>query len=349
MIKLLHSADWHLDSPVNGDPRLKAALLRIPEQVEALCRAENCDLLLLCGDIFDGKPSPESLQALRRMLENVGIPTFISPGNHDFVAPDSPWLALSWPKNVHIFTKPAMDSVAVPGLDCRVYGAGFDSMDCGPLLEGFRLRGEEACHIGVLHGDPTQKNSPYNPITTAQIGASGLNYLALGHIHKGGSLLAKNTLCAWPGCPMGRGFDELEEKGVLVVEVGEKTEARFVPLDTPRFHDWTVEVFLDAAGALNEALPAVGNDDYYRIRLTGEVEKPDLAALRAHLGRFPNLELRDQTVAPTDPWGACGTDSFEGTYFTLLRQALETEDPEIVNLAAIISRRLLDGQEVQLP
>jgi hypothetical protein len=64
------------------------------------------------------------------------------------------------------------------------------------------------------------------------------------------------------------------------------------------------------------------------------------------------LELRDKTVPPIDIWGSVGEDSFEGTYFKLLQDALEgatDTQQETILLAAEISRRLLDGQEVNLP
>ncbi len=352
MIKILHSADWHLDSPLAGDEALKKALLRIPEQVVQVCKEEGCQLMLLSGDLFDGKASPESIACCKRAFQEAGVPVFISPGNHDYIHPDSPYIAETWPENVHIFTKPELQSLAVPELNCRIYGAGFDGIDCPPLLEGFQAQGEEACHIAVVHGDPTVKNSPYNPITASQVGASGLSYLALGHIHKGSSMRAKGTLCAWPGCPMGRGFDETEEKGVLVVTLGEKAELRFVPLDTPRFYDITAEILTDADAAVAGALPAVANDHHYRIRLTGEAEAVPLSALQARFSQFPHLELRDETVPPTDPWGSMGADSLEGEYFRLLHEAMEQADEETrcaLTLAARISRKLLDGREVQLP
>ncbi len=352
MIKILHSADWHLDAPMAADPDLRQALLQVPEKVAAVCRAEKCDILLLSGDLFDGKAGPESLHALKRVLQELGVPTFISPGNHDFVTPDSCWCTESWPENVHIFTKPQIESVAIEALDCRIYGAGFTAMDCGSLLENFHTEGDERWHIAVLHGDPTQKNSPYNPVTQAQIGASGLHYIALGHIHKEGSLRAKGTLCAWPGCPMGRGFDETEEKGVLAVTLDEKAEARFLPLDTPRFHDWQTEILTDAQAAVAALLPAAAGQDRYRITLTGEAEPVDLPALQAQFAPYPHLELRDHTVPPTDLWGCIHDDSLEGVYFKMLHDALEDRDEQTrqqVLLAAKISRRLLDGREVQLP
>ena len=58
----------------------------------------------------------------------------------------------------------------------------------------------------VLHGDPANPSAPCRPVTRAQVAASGLQYLALGHIHTRGQLEAGGALCAWPGCPMGRGL-----------------------------------------------------------------------------------------------------------------------------------------------
>lgn len=347
-MKILHAADLHLDTPFTGRSeaavnQLKKALLEVPQKIAELAKAHDCDLLLLSGDLFDGHPGTESLQALKNALAQAQVPTFISPGNHDFCAPDSVWLTETWPENVHIFTKPAIESISLPGLDCRIYGAGFSSMDCPALLENFRAAGLETYHIAVLHGDPIQKNAPYNPVTQAQVAASGLHYLALGHVHKAGQFTAGSTLCAWPGCPMGRGNDETGEKGVYLVTVADSVRAEFIPLDVPRFYDSEAEVFSTAEDAVRAALPPVGSQDFYRITLTGECDPFDAAALS--FPQFPNLELRDRTVPPADLWGCIGDDSLEGVYFKMLHDL----NTDTALLAAKISRRILDGREVALP
>jgi DNA repair exonuclease SbcCD nuclease subunit len=302
-------------------------------------------MMLLSGDLFDGPYDAESISALKSALEEAAVPVFISPGNHDFVAVSSPWLTQSWPKNVHIFTEPAIGWVDVPSLGCRVYGAGFTSMDCSSLLEGFRAE-PGIPSFGVFHGDPTQVNSPYNPVSKGQVAKSGLRYLALGHVHKDDGFWAGDTLCAWPGCPMGRGWDEGGEKGVLIVSLDKEIQVRFAPLDGPKFFDLTLEGTDPAA-----VLPAVANEDFYRVTLTGEAESVDLDALQAEFAAFPNLILRDQTVRPLDIWAGAGEDSFEGAYFGMLRDALENaeEDKDTILLAAKLSRQLLEGQEVKLP
>ena len=60
----------------------------------------------------------------------------------------------------------------------------------------------------------------------------------------------------------------------------------------------------------------------------------------------------DKTTAPLDPWATIGEDSFEGMYFRTLKQTLDTaadEQKHLAQLAARLSRQLLDGQEVVLP
>lgn len=354
-MKLLHAADLHLDSPFTGQPEgaaLKKALLKIPGQLARLCRREGCQLVLLAGDLFDGPWTRESLEALQDALEEMGVPVFISPGNHDFCGPSSPYLGQVWPENVHIFTSPSITSVVLPELDCKIYGAGYDGIDCPPLLEGFRAEGEERYHIALLHADPGQAASPYCPVTAPQVRESALDYLALGHIHKAGSFRAGQTLCAWPGCAMGRGWDEPGEKGVLIVTLDGTAQARAVPLEGPRFHHLQVEAGDDPQTALGTVLPALGNGDYYRVELTGEAEKVELPTLCAAFSRFPHLELVDRTVPPLDIWRCTDEDTLEGVYFRSLRAAMEGADPEerrVLELAARICRQILDGREVTLP
>lgn len=357
-MKILHSADWHLDSPIQGKTEsqrayLRQALLSLPGKVTALCKAEGCQMMLLSGDIFDGPSTPESRNAVKRALEEAVVPVFIAPGNHDPIGPDSPWYQEQWPKNVHIFTENRMVTLAVPELNCWVCGGAFTGAESDSMLAGFRAEDPHAATIGILHGDPTQARSVYCPITRQQVRDSGLDYLALGHIHKGGAFREGRTLCLWPGCPIGRGFDEQGEKGVQIVTIENKTaSARFVPLDTPRFYDWEVDIGEGAQAALGALLPPVGNRDFYRVTFTGEGEPVDLAVLERTFAHFPNLTLRDHTLPPLDLWANAGEDSLEGVYFGLLRQQLEQADEAekaTILRAARISRQILENREVTLP
>ena len=355
-MKILHSADWHLDAPLSGRSDAEAQFLRqelrkVPAKVAECAKRENCQLMLLAGDLFDGAYTKESYRAVYESLEAVKIPVFITPGNHDFCQPSSPYIAESWPENVHIFTKPALEAVYLESLDCTVYGAGYEAMDCGALLEGFKADGAGKWQIGILHGE-VASSSPYCPVSTQQVRLSGLDYLALGHIHKGGSFRSGDALCAWPGCPMGHGYDEAGIKGVLVLTFKEQIDMEFLPLDTPRFFDDTVDVGENAADALVDFLPAVENNDFYRVTLTGYADGIDLAQLEKQFSHLPHLVLRDKTMPEQELWSAVGEDNLVGMYFGLLKDGLDTDSEKLqrcLKLAARISKQILDGQEVTLP
>ena len=356
-LRTLHTADWHMDSPfAQFSPEQREFLRReqrkIPGMIAELVRRENCGLVLLSGDVFDSAASRGSVGIVRDALKACAVPVIVAPGNHDCLTAGSPWLEESWPENVYIFTG-GLSTIVLPQLNCRIYGAGYRGAECPGLLENFRAEGQERYRLAVLHSDPMRLNSPYCPITAAQVRDSGLSYLALGHIHKAGSFRTPRTLCGWPGTPMGRGYDETREKGVYIVELEAQAEIRFVPLDTVRFYE--LEVDMDSQ-SLEEVLPPADNDHFYRVTLTGS-GGDDLRRLRERYAGMPNLEFIDRREEKADLWGSVCEDTLEGIYFRLLREKLEssggncqnwTEEARRIHLAAEISRKILAGKEVAL-
>lgn len=360
MIKFVHAADLHLDAPFRSLPPEQAVQLRAEQRellrkLTDLCHAEQADLLLLSGDLLDSEQVyRETLDALRRAFEGCGAQVFIAPGNHDPATLSSIWHTQVWPQNVHIFTQPQMEWVDVEALGCRVYGAGFTAMDCPPLLEGFRA--ESPLSLMVLHGEVGQPDSPYNPITQTQIAASGLRYLALGHIHAcGGLRWAGSTAYAWPGCPQGRGFDETGPKGVLVGSIDEDTcEVDFRPLAGRQYKILSVQAGDAPLAAILAALPRDTQSDCYRILLTGEAPAPNLPALMDALReRFFSLQLIDQTIPPVELWANCGDDTLKGLFLQSIQDAIgQTEDEQqrqLLRRAARIGLDLMENREVTLP
>ena len=131
MLKVLHGADFHLDSPFSG-LKPDAAARRRGEQRELLARLTDlarereADLVLLSGDLFDGeRVYPETLERLRSALGAMSCPVFIAPGNHDPYTPHGPYAAGDWPENVHVFRTAEVESVELPELGCVVHGCAF--------------------------------------------------------------------------------------------------------------------------------------------------------------------------------------------------------------------------------
>ena len=355
MLKLIHASDFHLDSPFSGLGPEQAALRRgeqreLLARLADLAREKRADLVLLSGDLLDSeRVFRETVQALAGALAAIPCPVFIAPGNHDFYSPASPYASLDWPSHVHLFTSGEMEAVPLPELNCTVYGRAFTAphQDKSPL-EGFFAAGE-GIRLGCLHGDVAPQ-SRYGPITQEEIAASGLHYLALGHIHQGSGLQrAGDVYWAYPGCPEGRGFDELGEKGVLYLEVDETAAAaQFIPLCRRRYESLTVDITgRSPLEAVRSALPAETGADIYRILFTGEGQAPDLAALEAELApRFYGLTLRDRTRLPQDLWRRREEDTLTGLFLREMWQLCQGEpDNPVYQLAARFGLAALENGE----
>lgn len=351
MIKFLHGADLHLDSPFRALPPEQAALRRreqlgLLRDLVDLANDTGCDLVLLSGDLLDSEAArPDTAEALRRALAVCRAPVFIAPGNHDYFAPGSPYAAAGWPDNVHIFTREAMESVELPDLGVRVWGAAFTGPEASAPAP-FQVPGDGLLHIMVLHGDLSA--GPYRPLTPEWIAGTNLDYLALGHVHSATGLLrAGKTAYAFPGCPMGRGFDETGPKGVYIGTLSDGTcRLDFHPLPGRRYEILAVEAGDDPLAAVLAALPEDSEQNIYRIRLTGPSDPVDPAALEAALReRTFAAAVRDETAPRRDLWAECGDDSLKGLFLSALK-ARRDEDPELCDLAARLGAAALEGWEV---
>ena len=243
---------------------------------------------------------------------------------------------MEWPENVHIFSESVLTCVEVPALNAVVYGAAFTGTEqYRPMLEGFRAPEDGRVHMGVLHGELGAADTRYGAVSRQEAADSGLLYLALGHIHKRGEpVCCGKTTVAWPGCPEGRGFDELGEKGFYVGTVADNgaVSLEFVPFAQHRYEILQVDVTgREPRQAVEAALPESTGRDLYRILLTGETgeEGVDTDGLQTALAdRFYALEIRDATRPAEDLWARAEEDSLRGLFLRELRmkyKAAETD------------------------
>ena len=362
MLKFIHAADFHLDSPFAALPPGRAAERRresreLPFRLADYVNTHGVQLVLLAGDLFDSaSPYRETGEALAEALGRMNALVLAAPGNHDWYGPGSPWAAVRWPENVHIFRESAMTAVELPGV--TVHGAAFTApRQETSLLAGFTAPEDGRVHLGLLHGEADPAERRYNPLDREEIAASGLAYLALGHIHKRGEPRRfGKTLCAWPGCIEGRGFDELGEKGFYegTVDGGGDVSLAFVPFARRRYQRLDVDVTgKSPRSALEDALPGGTGQDLYRVRLTGEAGEAgaDPKALETALaGRFYALEIRDCTQVAADVWARAGEDSLRGLFLRALRArrdaAADDAEREIITRAVRFGLAALDHRDL---
>ena len=360
MIRLLHAADLHLDSPFDALGEEKAALRRREQRgllrsLAAIRAEQGAQLVLLSGDLFDSDSSwPETEELLRLALSEMDVPVFIAPGNHDYYGAAGRWSRLSLPENVHVFTSPDFDAVVLEELGVRVWGAAFTDNYSRALLGELRIpRQDGFTELVCVHGEVGAAASRYNPIDERDLAASGADYVALGHAHSfSGLRRAGNTCYAWPGCPEGRGFDECGEKGVIIADVAPgKAGLRFVPAAARRYE----RISVPASELEGFRLPEGAERNVYEITVTGETEtEPDLAALRRALEpRVFALRLRDATRLRRDVWERAGEDSLRGVFLRMLREKYDSArtgaERERITAAARWGLAALDGREEAEP
>ena len=261
-VTFVHSADLHLDAPFAGisadDSRvgreLAEATYEAFHRVVDVCIERQADFLVIAGDAYNA--ADKSLRAQLRFraemlrLAEAGIEVFVAHGNHD---PASGWSArLELPPNVHVFPTDRVGRFEVTRdgeLVAAVYGRGFGvSAVRENLALGYRREGDEPLAVGVLHAN-VGANSDYDPYAPASLGdlrAAGMDYWALGHIHKQ-EVLARDPWIAYAGSPQGLNPKETGEHGCLVVGVSTGGAIDVEPVSTAPI-GW-VQLTVDASAA----------------------------------------------------------------------------------------------------
>ncbi len=362
MIRFLHAADFHLDSPFGALTPDQGAQRRqegraLMMELAHYVNDHEISLVLLAGDLFESnRPYGQTVTDLSQALGTMQAQVCIAPGNHDFCDAGSPYVTQTWPDNVHIFKKNRLETLSFPQWNLTDSGAGFvapeqtRSMRSGPTMPH-----EERLHIGVFHSELQAATPHSHPIGQKDIEASGFHYLALGHIHKRclPATIGK-TVVAWPGCLEGRGFDELGEKGFYAGALSPKGEVKttFVPFARRMHQTLTVDVTgQDPLGAIESQLPPDTAPHLYRIVLEGNPPEAgiDLGALQSALApRFFHLELREHTKVAQNIWARSQEDSLSGLFLRNLQQALtQTTDEKTIQTITLATRYGLAALEHQ--
>jgi len=301
--------------------RLQRATFTALERLFALCLSERPDFLIISGDLTNAED--RSLQAQWALhagcvrLAEANIPVLIVHGNHDPLT--SRLHTLQWPDTVTFFGT-EVESVPIYALpennvatdfsgnfsgnfsgdlpndlpktsdaECIavVHGVSYGSASEKRNLAKKFSRGDEACpHIGILHTNlgETDGGNSYAPCTLEDLQKAGMDYWALGHIHKR-QVLCETPPIVYAGCTQGLHILEEGEKGCFMVTLSPdmlSVTRSVTPTYTceRHFHALGEVVWqtLDVPVGLEETL------DTLEIRLQQVLEK-------AHTSMLPPCEL----------------------------------------------------------
>jgi len=330
MLRLVHTADVHLGAR-HTDLGDRAVALR-ERQFAAfgaaidLAIAEKVDLFLVAGDLFDSNVQPRrtvdrAAAQLRRLVE-AKVRTVLVPGTHDVYDRASIYraydlAALSGAVGSDFLTvlTPDRPDVVLPALDVVVHGRCFATKRApqSPLAGVDAASDDRATwHLGLLHAavaipDKTEHDDVV--ITTEEIAAGHLDYLALGHWHSFSQGKAGRTTYAYSGAPEAVAIDQDKAGSVCLVSLEQSGGKKRISVETrvvatTRFERLDLDAGTIATQpGLIELLAAKASPDLVLdARLIGvrpETLDLDLDEVEAALAdRFLRIRVRDRSVAP---------------------------------------------------
>jgi DNA repair exonuclease SbcCD nuclease subunit len=308
LIRILHTADIHLDAPLASlalrDEGLRetvaAATRGAFERIVERAIAERVAALLISGDLFDGHARSARTAAFLigqfERLHAAGIRSFYIKGNHDAENPVTG--ALDLPEGVHLFDARG-GKVQLDG-DIWIHGVSFaDRHAPESLLPRFGAPVPGAVNIAMLHtslaGAPG--HDPYAPCSVEELRAMGFDYWALGHVHKRQVHADGAPWVVMPGTPQGRDIGETGPKSATLLSIGEgRIEISEVPTSVVEFTRATVDATeVESDDALRARLRAA-------LRETAAGLRSETGVVRVRLGG--TTRRRWQILRDADYWQA---------------------------------------------
>lgn len=273
MVRVLHTADWHLGARLVEQERAEEHtrfLDWLLHEMEVL----HPDLLIIAGDVFDSATPPQGALAqyysfLAGVVSRTKTEVLVLGGNHDSA------LTLNAPRELlrslrirvvgaapgdpadGFLELPEMVVCAVPYLrerDVRQASAGqtFEQV-AAEIRDGVvRYYRRALDHARSIAGDRPIIASGHLAAVGAKASASerlihignlgavaadcfdGFAYVALGHLHRPQSL--GNDRIRYSGSPLALGFDETDSpKQIMIVDVSARDQVAIDPVSIPRF------------------------------------------------------------------------------------------------------------------
>ena len=354
MQKFIHCADIHLGSKMEAKlPKAKADERRAEvrktfHRMVAYAKAEGVRAILLSGDIFDSdRPLKRDKVLFYDIVKgNPEIDFLYLRGNHD---------------SEECYTEEGLDNLKTfstewTGYDYDgVYICGLEMAreNAQSLYSTLKLD-KDKINLVMLHGQ-IASTVGMDKIHPAKLADKYIDYLALGHIHSySENKLDDRGRYAFSGCLEGRGFDEIGEKGFVLLEIDGGVKSTFIPFAQRKIEECEVDISStqNAYGAYQAVKARVkfNSADLYRIHLVGEIayESDNLSSQVEELleNECYFVSVKNRTVQKIDPAEYEGNKFLRGEFVrTVMSKDVEdARKREIITLGL----KVLAGQEVEV-
>ncbi len=246
-MKIIHTADLHLDSKIDGIPTEKSKIrreeiIRSFERLVDFASNNNVKAIIVAGDLFDTQKI--SLKTRERIFgcikNNSSIDFLYIPGNHDQLSAFSNITEL--PKNLIEF-EDTWKSFDYDGV--VISGIALNSTNKNAVYDSLFLN-ENKTNVVIMHGQVAGYKSSEDAeiISIPRLKGKNIDYLALGHVHSfSQGQIDERGYYAYSGCLDGRGFDELGEKGFVLLDCQQgRVKSEFIPFSSRILYEYTFNV-----------------------------------------------------------------------------------------------------------
>lgn len=346
-VKILHCADLHIGAQESflGEKSLSRRLetLLTFERIIESARENAVDIILIAGDLLDSNKIEQSF--IERIINAIAsiknIKVVYACGNHDPQGRDFPFKKHKLPENLYIL--PTEDSfLEFKDLNTRVYGKSFSEVYLKGTSE-FSIKPKNYfINLMCIHGElRADLGSYYNSITDTFLRNSGMDYVALGHVHKRTEIgKIGNTFCAYCGCSEGQGFDELGDKGVYLGTVA-KGEVNLEFKSVCRRMHITEDINIEGIPSSPEIAEAILNylqekygdnfsENLYKIILTGSLDKNTEINITEILERLENkvyfAKIKDKTEPAINLNELANENSLKGIFVKKMIEKIALDD-----------------------
>ncbi|OHP79749.1 DNA repair exonuclease [Staphylococcus sp. HMSC068D03] len=295
MIKFIHCADLHLDSPFKSKSHLAPSIFEDVQnsayesfkKIVDTALKEEVDFVLIVGDLFDSENrtlrAEVFLKEQFKRLEKEQIFVYISHGNHD---PLTEKITNDWPDNVSVFSNrvETYQAITKDGETIFVHGFSYqhDTSYENKIDEYPSSQGKKGIHIGMLHGTYSKSSTKnrYTEFILEDLNQKLYHYWALGHIHERQELSDMPPIY-YPGNIQGRHFGEQGPKGCLLVEGDHlRLNAIFIPTQQIRFEEAAINTdkltkqgIYEAIQSFKESVRSDGKA-FYRLTVNVDSDRP---------------------------------------------------------------------------
>ena len=197
-MKFMHISDVHLGAePDAGKGWSKKRAQDIWDSFsEAVQEAgrQQAEFLLISGDLFHRQPLKRELKEVNYLFGQIPqVKVLLMAGNHDHLQPKSYYLDFPLEENVYFFRTEEVSFFDFPKEKVSIYGMSYWHQQISErIYDNIVPVNADRINILLAHGGEGKQI----PFTPQQILSNGMDYIAAGHIHKGGQLIEGRAVMA---------------------------------------------------------------------------------------------------------------------------------------------------------